>query len=293
MEVVVADNAGFCFGVKRAVETVYQELSQGGEIYTYGPIIHNDEVVKELSERGVQIIGSEEELRNLKANPGGAPRRTVIIRSHGAKREVHDIIRENGLVLVDATCPFVKKIHTIVSEESKKGKKIVIVGNRDHPEVEGIRGWCEGEPVVIENREEALKIKDFKDVPVCVVSQTTFNFNKFQEIVEIFDKNCYDLNAVNTICNATELRQTEARELSKRSDAMLVVGGAKSSNTQKLFEICSSECNKTYFIQTAKDLKEKDFSLVSRLGVTAGASTPNNIIEEILNYVRVNFWRDV
>ncbi len=281
MEIIVAKNAGFCFGVKRAVDTVYRELEKGGELYTYGPIIHNEDVVEKLKQRGVKIIHDEEELKALKRREGEAEK-TVIIRSHGAKKAVHDIIKENGLTLVDATCPFVKKIHDIVKEESHKGKQIIIVGNRDHPEVEGIMGWCEGSPISVETTEEALKIQLNKEIPVCLVVQTTFNYKKFQELVEIFKNSCYDINAVNTICNATELRQTEARELAARTDAMLVVGGAKSSNTQKLFQICSSECNNTYFIQTAEDLKEKDFSLVSRLGVTAGASTPNYIIEEIL-----------
>ncbi|MCR4654694.1 MAG: 4-hydroxy-3-methylbut-2-enyl diphosphate reductase [Lachnospiraceae bacterium] len=293
MEIIVAKSAGFCFGVKRAVDTVYRELEKGGELYTYGPIIHNEEVIRELTEKGVVIINDKEELKRLKADPEGVIKKTVIIRSHGAQKEVHDIIRKNGLELVDATCPFVKKIHKIVREESEKGKQIVIVGNKNHPEVEGIMGWCEGNPIVIENREEAEKLRAYRDVPVCVVAQTTFNYKNFQDLVEIISDCCYDINAVHTICSATEQRQTEALELSKQVDAMLVVGGAKSSNTQKLFEICSGECNNTYFIQTAKDLKEKDFSLVSRLGVTAGASTPNNIIEEILCYVRINFWRDV
>lgn len=293
MEIRVTEHAGFCFGVKRAVSRVYEELEKGGEIYTFGPVIHNDEVIRELEEKGVKIIRSEEELRALKQDPGSNTKKKVIIRSHGAKKEIYDIIEENGLELSDATCPFVKRIHDIVAEESGKGKQIVITGNPGHPEVEGITGWCRSTPVIVENDGDARKLAGFRDVPVCVVSQTTFNLNKFQDLVENFRKYCYDINAVNTICNATELRQNEAAELAKQVDAMLVVGGAKSSNTQKLFEICSSECNNTYFIQTAKDLKEKDFSLISRLGVTAGASTPNYIIEEILNYVRTNFWRDV
>ncbi len=293
MEIIVAKSAGFCFGVKRAVDTVYSELKKGGELYTYGPIIHNEEVIRELSEKGVIILNDKDELKGLKADPEGRIKKTVIIRSHGAEKEVHDIILQNGLQLVDATCPFVKKIHNIVNEECRKGRQIVIIGNKNHPEVEGIMGWCEGTPIVIENKEEAEGLKAYREVPVCVVSQTTFNYNKFKELVEILSEYCYDINAVHTVCSATEQRQTEALELAKQVDAMLVVGGAKSSNTQKLFEICSSECNNTYFIQTAKDLKEKDFSLVSRLGVTAGASTPNNIIEEILYYVRINFWRDV
>ncbi len=291
MEIIVAKNSGFCFGVKRAVDTVTEELKKGGEIYTYGPIIHNDEVVGDFERQGVRIINDIDELKSIEKIPG--KRQTVIIRAHGAPKKIYDLINEKGLELSDATCPFVKKIHETVETESRDGKQIIIVGNAKHPEVEGIMGWCLSDPIVVETIEEARNLEVLRDVPVCVVAQTTFNFNKFQEIVEILSNSCYDINAVNTICNATELRQTEARALASQVDVMLVVGGAKSSNTQKLFEICSCECNNTYFIQTAKDLKGNDFSLRNRLGVTAGASTPNYIIEEILNYVRTNFWRDV
>ena len=291
MEIIVAKNSGFCFGVKRAVDTVTGELKKGGQIYTWGPIIHNDEVVGDFERQGVRTINNIGELKGIEKIQG--KRQTVIIRAHGAPKYIYEIIEEKGLELSDATCPFVKKIHETVERESRDGKQIIIVGNAKHPEVEGIMGWCENDPIVVETTEEARNLKDLRNIPVCVVAQTTFNFNKFQEIVEILSNSCYDINAVNTICNATELRQTEARKLASQVDAMLVVGGAKSSNTQKLFEICSSECNNTYFIQTAKDLKGNDFSLRNTLGVTAGASTPNYIIEEILNYVRTNFWRDV
>ena len=291
MEILVAENAGFCFGVKRAVETVYRELESGDAIYTYGPIIHNEEVVADLASKGVRIIDDIEGLKKLgkeyctKKNTRPP---CVVIRSHGASREIHDIIRENGIRLVDATCPFVAKIHRTVEEESRKGRRIIIVGNARHPEVEGITGWCNTPPIIAETREEAESIDLPSDTPVSVVAQTTFNYKLFQDLVEIFLNNWYDITTVNTICNATESRQTEALRMAGTVDVMLVAGGAKSSNTQKLYEICSRECKYTYFIQTAEDLKDMDFSKVGRLGVTAGASTPNNIIEEILNYVRAN-----
>ncbi|MBQ7562893.1 MAG: 4-hydroxy-3-methylbut-2-enyl diphosphate reductase [Lachnospiraceae bacterium] len=291
MEILVAKNAGFCFGVKRAVETVYRELSSGDAIYTYGPIIHNEEVVGDLLRRGVKIIEGIDELKKLgkeNCTKKSTKPPCVIIRSHGASREVHDIIKNNGLRLVDATCPFVAKIQKTVEEESRKGRTIIIIGNARHPEVEGITGWSHSAPIVVETREEAESVDLSRDTPVSVVAQTTFNFNKFQELVEIFLNNWYDISTVNTICNATETRQTEALRMARDVDVMLVAGGAKSSNTQKLYEICSRECKYTYFIQTAEDLKDMDFSKVGRLGVTAGASTPNNIIEEILNYVRAN-----
>ncbi len=294
MEIRVAKNAGFCFGVKRAVEFVYKELESGDMIYTFGPIIHNEEVIREFEERGVRIINSEEELRELaslykKEGNIEGKKAAVIIRSHGVKKEIYDIINEGGLRLCDATCPFVKKIHDIVRNESLNGKKILILGNENHPEVEGIKGWCLSEPTIIETKEEAARFREIPKKEVCLVAQTTFNSQKFQYLVEILKNSCYTINTVNTICNATESRQAEASEIAKEVDAMLVVGGAKSSNTQKLFEICGKECKNTYFVQTARDLKAIDLSLIKRLGVTAGASTPNNIIEEICNYVRFNF----
>ena len=282
MEVVLAKTAGFCFGVKRAVEQVYEQTGTGKKIYTYGPIIHNEEVVKDLEKKGVSVISDETELETLTEG-------TVVIRSHGVEKKIYDRIEANGLQCVDATCPFVKKIHGIVAKESEQGKNIIIIGNASHPEVEGIRGWCKGTVSVIESTEEALKYDQKKEIPVCIVSQTTFNYKKFQELVEIFLKKGYDISVVNTICNATEERQTEARRIAADADCMIMIGGTHSSNTRKLFEICSEECENTYFIQTLDDL-HLDLPKSTRLvGITAGASTPNNIIEEVQNYVRTNF----
>ena len=284
MEVTVAKSAGFCFGVKRAVETVYKQVLSGGIIYTYGPIIHNEEVVNDLENKGVKVINSLNEIDNLK-------RGTVVIRSHGVEKDVYDYIENKGFTLVDATCPFVKKIHNIVSEESTKGNQVVVIGNAKHPEVMGIIGWCSKDKpaIVVENFEEARNFKANKSDKIYIVSQTTFNLQKFQELVEIFRKMDYDINVVNTICNATEVRQTEAKKLSDESDAVIVIGGKTSSNTQKLYEICRRECENTQYIQTLNDLDVQSLNEVKRVGITAGASTPNNIIEEVQNYVRINF----
>ena len=282
MEVILAKSAGFCFGVKRAVETVYEQTGKGGRIYTYGPIIHNETVVKDLEEKGVRVLEQAADLERLTEG-------TVIIRSHGVSKAVMERIGEMGLVCIDATCPFVKRIHTIVEKESRAGKQIVIVGNPGHPEVEGIMGWSETPAVVIESKAEAENFRSLAGKDICLVSQTTFNYNKFQELVEIIEKKGYNISVANTICNATEERQTEAKAIASQVDAMIVIGGTHSSNTRKLYEICSRECENTCFIQTLDDLQLDFPNSVFRVGITAGASTPNNIIEEVQNYVRINF----
>lgn len=273
-EVKLAKSAGFCFGVKRAVDMVFDEIEKGGKIYTYGPIIHNEQVVDELKAKGVNVIEDEAELEALHEG-------TIVIRSHGVSKKVYDKMVSNGLNVVDATCPFVKKIHKIVSEESKAGKKIIIIGNDNHPEVEGIKGWSENETYVVNAEEDIEKLPLNNEDGCVIVAQTTFNFNKFKELVEIFTKKVYNSTAVNTICNATEERQTEAKSLALESDAMIVIGGRHSSNTQKLYQICKKECAKTLYIQTIGDLELKELTSVRSVGITAGASTPNNIIEEV------------
>ena len=283
MNIILAKSAGFCFGVKRAVETVYKEAEKNQTpIYTFGPIIHNEEVVADLEKKGVQVIHSTDELK-------GRPKGTVIIRSHGVERKIYDEIKTLGFEIVDATCPFVKRIHKIVAEESKKGSRIIIIGNPDHPEVEGIRGWAGENVTVIKNAEEAEKFENTTSERICIVSQTTFNYNKFKDLVEIISEKGYDISVLNTICNATRERQTEARSIAKEVDAMIVIGDKHSSNTQKLYEICSRECHNTYYIQTLDDFDMNQLRSVETVGITAGASTPNKIIEEVQNNVRINF----
>ena len=274
--VKVAKSAGFCFGVKRAVDCVYEQARTGNKpVYTFGPIIHNETVVEDLRSRGVEVIGSSEELAGIHEG-------TVIIRSHGVARSVYEQIEGQGLTLVDATCPFVRKIHRIVREKSAQGAHIVIVGSRNHAEVQGICGWISGAFTVIETEEEAENFRLEEGIPICIVSQTTFNYKKFHKIVEIIVRmGYYYSDIVNTICNATEERQTEARELAAQADAMIVIGGRHSSNTQKLFEICKRECENTFYIQTLVDLDIRLLPSMGCVGITAGASTPNNLIEEV------------
>jgi len=285
LKVELAKTAGFCFGVKRAVDTVYEQVKLHPEepIYTYGPIIHNEEVVRDLEQKGVRVIYSEEELKELE-------RGIVIIRSHGVAKKVYDCLERRGLTCVDATCPFVKKIHRIVQEESRKGSHVVIIGNSDHPEVQGIRGWAGENVTVIQSAEDAEGFSPGdKNQQVCIVSQTTFNYNKFKDLVEIIRKKGYDIIVLNTICNATKERQEEAARIAERVDAMIVIGDRRSSNTQKLFEICRNACMNTYYIQTLDDLDMNQLRSVETVGITAGASTPNKIIEEVQSHVRINF----
>ena len=276
MEVIVAKTAGFCFGVRRAVDTVYEQAESGNKpIYTYGPIIHNELVVEDLQKKGVQTIEDPADLQKIHEG-------TVIIRSHGVEKAVYDRIRAQGLTLVDATCPFVKKIHKIVQERSAGGDQIIIIGNAHHPEVQGICGWASGKVCVIETEEEARAYVPEPGRRVCIVSQTTFNYKKFNKLVEILEKMIYDgCDVLNTICNATEERQAEARQLSRKADVMIVIGGKHSSNTQKLYEICKGECKSTFYIQSLVDLDIRLLPSGSCVGITAGASTPNILIEEV------------
>lgn len=277
-EVILAKSAGFCFGVKRAVDTVYEQTGKKN-VYTFGPIIHNEEVVKDLEKKGVFVINTMEELDDITEG-------TVIIRSHGVSSAVYEALRKKGVEIVDATCPFVLKIHNIVKQESANGKQIVIIGNEKHPEVEGIMGWSKTQVHVVDTVEKVQNLQLDPQREVCIVSQTTFNYNKFKELVEIISEKGYNIIIRNTICNATEERQTEAREIAKRVDAMIVVGGSSSSNTRKLYEICKNECKDTYYIQTLNDLDMTSLGKADCIGITAGASTPNNIIQEVYTNVR-------
>ncbi|MDU5596468.1 MAG: 4-hydroxy-3-methylbut-2-enyl diphosphate reductase [Lachnospiraceae bacterium] len=282
MKVELAKSAGFCFGVEKAVNTVYEEAKKENEIvYTLGPIIHNEEVVKDMKKRGVEAVKMED-LASL-------PKGTVIIRSHGVSREVYNFVKNSGHRVVDATCPFVKKIHAIVSVQSGKGKTVVIIGNPDHPEVMGIKGWGDKNTYAVENIEQFINLGLKKDEEIIIVAQTTFNHKKFQEIIDKISLLGYDVRCFNTICNATQERQAEAKKIASNVDAMIVIGDKKSSNTGKLVEICQEECKNTVFIQTLEDLNYDALLSVDSVGITAGASTPKHIIEEVQNIVRSKF----
>ena len=284
-ELTIAKSAGFCFGVTRAVNMVYEAIEKENvPIYTYGPIIHNDEVVKDMEKNGVTVINDLDELSSHEKG-------VMIIRSHGISKAEYDRIKNCGFEVLNATCPFVSKIHRYVEDYSSKGYDIIIVGSPKHPEVCGIKGWADEKchVTIINSPEDAENYMKNSTKKLCIVSQTTFNYNKFQDIVEIIAKKGYDITVLNTICNATKERQTEAESIAESVDAMIVIGDKHSSNTQKLVEICRKACDNTYYIQTLDDLDLNQLGSVETVGITAGASTPNNIIEEVQNNVRIIF----
>ena len=275
MNVTVAKSAGFCFGVSRAVELVEHSAGQGGRTLTLGPIIHNRHVVERFEKMGVRVIEQPED-----ASAGD----TVIIRSHGVSRDVYKRLEAQGATIIDATCPFVKRIHKIVSQAEQEGKLPIIIGTPTHPEVEGIAGWCTrckvfADAESLENwvREEAIPT----DLPVCMVSQTTSTEFLWKKCVQFAKKQFTYLQTFDTICRATECRQREASELSQRCGAMVVVGDLKSSNTGRLAMICREHCDKVFLVDNASELNLDVFRGVSDVGITAGASTPAWIIKEV------------
>ena len=283
MNVICAKTAGFCFGVNKAVNMVYEQIEKSRlPVYTFGPIIHNEIVVSELSQKGVKVLHDVKELDDLKEG-------TVIIRSHGVSREIRERMNRDGICCVDATCPFVSRIHKIVQEDSRAGAVIVIAGNPEHPEVQGICGWAEGPVYVVNSDEELTGLPAAPGSKITFVAQTTYNYQKFQDFVEILKKMDYDVKVRNTVCSATEERQSEARIIAQKVDAMIVIGDRHSSNSRKLYEICNRQCKCTYFIETIVDLEPKPFQSISDIGITAGASTPKKLIEEVQNYVRNEF----
>ena len=276
MNIILAKTAGFCFGVNRAVSTVYENVKKYKmPIYTYGPIIHNDEVVKDLEQKGVKVINEVNALDNLGES-------IVIIRSHGVSPEINEKIKKNNILSIDMTCPYVKKIHKIVKENYDKGYQIIIVGDKKHAEVIGINGWCNNTAVIVNSIEECYDLEKYDKL--CIVAQTTFNHDNWEEIKNFLNFNkCKEYIEFNTICNSTTERQKEAKEIASSSDAVIVIGSKHSSNTQKLFTVCSQYCKNCYLVQTTSDLDIKTLKNFENVGVTAGASTPNSIINEVIN----------
>ena len=268
----MAESAGFCFGVKRAIEMVYEAIGVEPKLYSYGQLIHNKTVTDDLASKGLQIV----------ENLDGLTEGTLLIRSHGVGKALYDEAEAKGLKILDGTCPFVKKIHNIVHDKLAEGMGIIIVGDGTHPEVIGINGWCENAAVILED-EEAAKTKEIPEKEkYAVVVQTTFRQAKFDKILEILQDRGVNMEVHNTICSATEKRQTEAEELSKTVDKMIVIGGKNSSNTQKLVEICAKNCGNTVHIETICDLVLNNFGKDDKIGITAGASTPPAIIKEVV-----------
>lgn len=272
MEIKIAKNSGFCFGVKQAIETTENQIksNNGEKIYTCGQLIHNSFVTDSLRMRGVGIINSPDE---------GAKGDIVIIRSHGEPEDFYYRADKIGLKLVDATCPFVTKIHQLVSSAYKDGRNILIIGDSNHPEVTGINGWCDNSATIINSPDEAEAYNSENPFIVC---QTTIEKELLDNILERLSEKKITFTVNNTICNATKVRQESCAELAKESDAMVIIGGRNSSNTQKLFEISRKICKKTYFIENIDDLPLKELRKCNRIGVAAGASTPECVIKEVI-----------
>lgn len=276
MLIKTAKTAGFCFGVNRAVETVLDLTKQGRRVCTLGPIIHNNQLVEELKAKGVRIIDNPSQANNDEV---------LVIRSHGVPQSVEDLAKKHCESVVDATCPFVSKIHRIVREAAQEGRDVLIAGDKNHSEVIGIRGHCDGKTYVFQNEQELediLKIikLDTQNPPI-MVAQTTFNAKLWVKCQKNFKKVCTNGIIFDTICNATSARQAEASELASTCDVMIVVGGRHSSNTKKLYEVCSKACSKTYLVETASELATDMFRGASSAGIVAGASTPAGIIKEV------------
>ncbi|WP_094546666.1 bifunctional 4-hydroxy-3-methylbut-2-enyl diphosphate reductase/30S ribosomal protein S1 [Petroclostridium xylanilyticum] len=275
MEFIIAETAGFCFGVSRAIDTVYDNVKEcKTKIYTLGPIIHNKQVVDDLHSKGVDAIDSIKDIKDEKSK--------VVVRTHGIAKEVYNELEINNIEYIDATCPYVRKIHKIVEKHYNDGYRIIIVGNREHPEVIGINGWCNNSAIIVDNVEdvkEKLKCTD----KTCVVAQTTINREKWDDITRYIKSHCQEALIFDTICSATNLRQSEAEKIAKQVDIMLVIGGKHSSNTQKLAEICSRYCKDTYHIETFEELPQNLNLSDKKIGITAGASTPAWIIKEVIN----------
>ena len=276
--IIVADTAGFCYGVKRAVDAVYEKAEAGEQIATLGALIHNRQVVEDLADKGVFAYNSPEEF------PDGVK---AVIRTHGVGKATQESLERRKEGYYDLTCPFVTKIHNIVETHYKDGWDIVIVGDRNHPEVIGINGWCGNNAYVVYDENITLD-ENFKEKEVCIVAQTTIKREIFVQIVEIFKKTCKTTVVFDTICNATKNRQEEVRKLAESCDTVIVVGGRESSNTRKLYEIAGEYCSDVYHIETFEDLPQNIYNKNKKIGITAGASTPSRIIEEVVNVMEEN-----
>lgn len=274
MEILLAKSAGFCFGVHNAIEKASTAALLGEKVFTYGPIIHNNQVVQDLMSKGVNVINKIDDVEKDFS---------VIIRSHGISKEEYDNLNAKGANIIDATCPYVKNIHKIVEEKCNSGYKIIIIGDPDHPEVKGINGWCSNSGTIINNEEDISYIKT--NEKLCIVSQTTFSQEKWYRLVSKIIKLSREILIYNTICSATQIRQNEALELSKEVDAMIIIGGPESSNSRKLYEICKNSCERTMFIETEKDLNLHDLEGINIVGITAGASTPDYIIKNVIDKI--------
>lgn len=282
MEIIVAKTAGFCYGVKRAVEGAQKDVEEKKELYCLGELVHNKQVIEKLEQKGLKFIDNIEDANGI-----------TIIRAHGVTQQVYDKAKEKQIELIDYTCPNVLKIHKIVEEYSKDGYYICLCGSKKHPENIGTISYCNTASSIIENVEEIdetiQKINDLKMKKVLLTSQTTYSLEKFYQIEKKLQETLADdveLVVKNTICKATELRQKETEEIAKKVECMIVIGGKNSSNTKKLYQIAEQNCDCNFYIETAKELDLQQIGHFNKIGIVAGASTPKQNIEEVIEMLK-------
>ena len=277
MEILIAKTAGFCFGVKRAVDMAFE--SAGGEhTYTFGPIIHNEVVIGELEQQGIKVIHTLQNSNEVNK---------LIIRSHGVSPQVYEESKMHNIEVIDATCPYVKKIHRLVEQYKQQGYTIIIAGDTQHPEIQGINGWGKNDCIIVKD----AKMLEGLDLPInqhkyLVVAQTTYKKQVVEEIVRVLEEKRVNYKFINTICNATQQRQDEVVEIAKQVAVMLVIGSKNSSNSVKLFELSSKYCTNSYFISTVAEINSEWLEGCNKVGITAGASTPDSVINKVIEYIR-------
>jgi len=275
MKIYVADHAGFCFGVERAIGLVEKTSISSSSVSTLGPIIHNPQVVDNFAKKGISV---KEDINKIKKNE------TVVIRSHGINNELYNMLSKKEIVVVDATCPFVKKAHESARKLSLDEYTVVVFGEKDHPEIEGIVSYIEGEYFIVTNIKEAEELP-FRE-KYGFTAQTTQDDKIFHEIESIIRNKCKSIKIYNTICNATKLRQKATKDMAETVDLMLVVGGKNSANTTRLYNICKNICKKTFHIETKDELSVEYFKNIYNVGITAGASTPDYLIREVIDFIK-------
>ncbi len=290
--ILIADNAGFCFGVKRAMNMAWNELDKSEKvaIYALGPLIHNKQAVAKYEERGMLTVDTIEEIEKIESEKvrrgiNASKDREMIIRSHGVSKSIYDEAKLKNIPIIDTTCPFVRKIHYLANKCFEDGKQLIVIGDRNHPEIIGINGWSSHSAIIAKNLEEISNISFETNKDYFIVAQTTMNEKEFDAIINYIRSLDIKFEVENTICSATRVRQESARELAQKVDLMIVIGGKHSSNTQKLVKICQDIVD-TFSIETKEDLDRNLLEKYHTIGITAGASTPDWIIEEVINFLR-------
>lgn len=290
--ILIADNAGFCFGVKRAMNMAWNELDKSDKvaIYALGPLIHNKQAVAKYEERGMLTVDTIEEIEKIESEKvrrgiNASKDREMIIRSHGVSKSIYDEAKLKNIPIIDTTCPFVRKIHYLANKCFEDGKQLIVIGDRNHPEIIGINGWSSHSAIIAKNLEEISNISFETNKDYFIVAQTTMNEKEFDAIINYIRSLDIKFEVENTICSATRVRQESARKLAQKVDLMIVIGGKHSSNTQKLVKICQDIVD-TFSIETKEDLDRNLLEKYHTIGITAGASTPDWIIEEVINFLR-------